>query len=328
MTHRFDAPILDEFARMRRALDPHDRAFVLSDAATVPELPEATVHRFAFASVARRARHLVGSGILHNLHLAWLDLFAAHPQFDHYWFVEYDVRYAGPWRDLIGAFRALPHDLLGAHLRDAQDEPDWPWWHEIRPPRGEIDRADALRGFLPIVRFSRRALAQLSDDTALGWSGFLEGLVPTLLRLRGLRVGDFGGDGPWVPDGFRNRFYTSRSDRAGALCHVGSHRYRPALAYPRIVPGRIYHPVKPEACTIDAGLDAEHAGAAIANLLEQVRQHRLGRELPVGVLLQALAGIDGAELWARIAQLVREHPGDPRYAGLRRRMMQLAEAAA
>jgi hypothetical protein len=96
MTHRFDAPILDEFARMRRALDPHDRAFVLSDAATVPELPEATVHRFAFASVARRARHLVGSGILHNLHLAWLDLFAAHPQFDHYWFVEYDVRYAGP----------------------------------------------------------------------------------------------------------------------------------------------------------------------------------------------------------------------------------------
>jgi hypothetical protein len=319
LSHRFDPPILDEFARMRRALRAGDQAFVLSDAAVVPDIPGAGVHRFAFDAVAGRAARLVGAGILRNLHLAWLDFFAAHPTFDHYWFVEYDVSFAGPWADLLDPFRDQPHDLFCAHLHDASEEPDWHWWHEIHTPAGSPDRGALLRGFLPIARLTRRAMTVLKEAVAQGWSGFLEGLVPTVLQAHGLRIGDFGGDGRYVPDGFRHRFYTSASDPAGSLCQAGTHRYRPAIAYPRIATGRIYHPVKPEACLVDAGIDAEHAGAAIGNLLEQVRQYRQHRDVPVDALLQALAGIDAEDLHAAIERLAQQQAGDPRYARLQER---------
>ena len=328
VSHRFDPSILDEFARMRQALRDGDRAFVLSDAAAVPDIPGAAAHRFEFEHIARRAARLVGEGILRNLHLAWIDFFAAHPDFDQYWFVEYDVRFAGPWAELLDAFREQPHDLFCAHLRDASEEPDWHWWHEIRAPAGPPDRAALVRGFLPIARLSRRALGELADAVARGWTGFLEGLVPTVLQARGLRIGDFGGDGRFVPDGFRQRFYTSASDAAGSLCNVGTHRYRPAIAYPRIAAGRIYHPVKPEACLVDAGIDAEHAGAAIGNLLEQVRQYRLHRDAPAEALLQALAGIDAEALLGAIERLARRHGGDARFARLRERFDRVVGAGA
>ncbi len=328
MTHRFDAPILDEFARMRLALRESDRAFVLSDAAALPEVLAAHAHRFSLAGVAPRAKRLVGSEIMWNLHLAWLDFFDAQDGFDRYWFIEYDALYAGPWRDLFDAFRDQPHDLLCAHLRPHADEPDWHWWHEIRAPDGGPDPASCVRGFLPIARLSRAGFNCLRDAVQAGWTGFFEGLLPTVLHRHGLGIGDLGGDGPFVPDGFRNRFYRSVSDRAGTLQNLGSHRYRPPLAYPRIVPGRIYHPVKPEACLVDAGADAEHAGAAIGNLLEQVRRYRLHRDTPLDTLLQAYAGIDSAELRERIAQLLRDHADDARYGLLHERMRRLTETAA
>ena len=328
VSHRFDPPILDEFARMRRALREGDRAFVLSDAAVVPDLPGASAHRFEFDRIAARAARLVGAGILRNLHLAWVDFFAAHPDFDQYWFVEYDVCFAGPWAELFDAFREQPHDLFCAHLRDAAEEPDWHWWHEIHAPAGPPDRDALLRGFLPIARLTRRAMTVLTEAVAQGWSGFFEGLVPTVLQAHGLGIGDFGGDGRFVPDGFRQRFYTSASDAAGSLCNAGTHRYRPAIAYPRIAAGRIYHPVKPEDCLIDAGIDAEHAGAAIGNLLEQVRQYRLHRAVPVEALLQALAGIDAEALRGAIDGLAHRHGGDARFTRLRERFERVVGAGA
>jgi hypothetical protein len=328
LTHRFDAPILDEFSRMRRALLDGDTAFVASDAARIPDTLDAKVHRFVFADIARRASRLVEDGILRNLHLAWIDFFDAHPGFDHYWFIEYDVRYSGPWHELIDAFRNQPHDLLCAHLRDAVEEPDWHWWREIVSPQGVPERASLLRGFLPVARLSRDALQTLASAIASGWSGFLEGLIPTLMQDRGLRIGDFGGDGRFVPEGFRNRFYTSFDDREGSLCGAGTHRFRPALAYPRIQPGRIWHPVKPEHCLVDAGIDAEHAGAAIGNLLEHARQVRERQRAPVEACLQALAGIDTASLRTIVAELERKHSSDIRYARLRERLDQLVDAPA
>jgi hypothetical protein len=326
MTHRFEAPILAEFARMRRGLRDDDRAFVLSYAKAVPDTLDADVHRFVFADIAPRASRLLDDGILRNLHLAWLDFFDAHADFDHYWFVEYDVRFAGPWQEPIDAFRDQPHDLFCAHLRDATEEPDWHWWHEIRPPDGALDRSSLLRGFLPIARLSRAALQVLTDAVAAGWSGFLEGLIPSVLHHRGLRIGDFGGDGRFVPEGFRNRFYTSFSDREGSLCDAGTHRYRPAIAYPRIQTGHLYHPVKPEHCLIDAGIDSEHAGAAIANALEQVRRYREHRRVPVDRLLQGLTGLDAAALRGSIVRLQQAHADDERFARLRQRLDRLVGA--
>jgi hypothetical protein len=334
MTHRFDPSILAEFERMRAALHAGDRAFVLSDAEELPDDLAAPVHRFTLGRVATRAKRLVGHEIMWNLHLAWLDFFDAHADFDHYWFIEYDAVYAGPWRD-----RSMPgdqpHDLFCAHLRRHAEEPDWHWWHEIHPPDGVLDPASCVRGFLPIARLSRHGFAVLRDQVRAGWSGFFEGLLPTLLHLQGLRIGDFGGDGAFVPEGFRERFYTSASDRAGSLHNLGTHRFRPPLAYPRILPGRIYHPVKPESCLVDAGVDdVERSGAAIANALEQIRQRRQQRaasgtrDVDLDTVLQALTGLDVPTLRNAIERHVEATAGDHRFILLRQRLERLVDAAA
>jgi hypothetical protein len=304
MTHRFDAVILDEFERMREALDAGDQAFLLNDGSSAPpDAFAAATHVFRFDVVSRRAVRVIGGDILRNVHLAWLDFFDAHPGFDDYWLIEFDVRFSGPWRELFDAFRPLPCDLLCSHLRSIADEPGWHWWDEIRAPGEEIESAQKLRGFLPISRLSQRGFACLRDGVAAGWHGFLEGLVPTLLQHFGLHVADIGGDGPFVPEGFRNRFYTSVGDPTGALVNLGSMRYRAPIAFPRIQAGRLYHPVKPETCRLDAGVDTpQRALGALAQAMAMVRT-RLARErdgsgehYTADFLLQVLTGVNGAAL--------------------------------
>jgi hypothetical protein len=252
-THRFDPPVLDEFSRIRDALSPGDRAFLLCDGSGAPPPEEVAplAHVFDTAIVTRKAARIVGEGILRNFHLAWLDLFEAHPGFDAYWFIEYDVVYSGAWRDFLDDFRQLPHDLLATHLRTHAQEPGWYWWDEIRPPDAVLPAERLIRGFLPVARVSRKGLERLRDAVAEGWTGFAEGLVPTILREAGLTLGDIGGDGPFVVPGFENRYYTSASDPAGLLLDRGTMRYRPPIRFPRIAPGRLYHPVKPESTGSD-----------------------------------------------------------------------------
>ena len=254
MTHRFEEPILGEFARMRAGLRPGDQAFVLSDgSAAAPASLDGFVQTFDTAHACSRAVRVLETGILRNVHLAWLDFFDAHPDFDAYWFIEYDVRYSGPWAQLFDAFRDQPWDLLCTHLRRRSQEPHWYWWNEIHAPDGPVSPEQCLRGFLPVTRMSRRGMVCLRDAVAQGWNGFLEGLIPTLLHLRGLRIADVGGTGPFVPAGFRNRFYTSVDDPAGSLMDGGTVRYRPVMEEPRRLPGwaswvlrgRLYPPVKP-----------------------------------------------------------------------------------
>jgi hypothetical protein len=183
------------------------------------------------------------------------------------------------------------------------DEPGWHWWNEIHAPAGEISAAHKLRGFLPVARLSQRGFTCLRDGVAAGWHGFLEGLVPTLLQSSGLRVADIGGDGPFVPEGFHNRFYTSVGDPTGALVNLGSMRYRAPIAFPRIEPGRLYHPVKPEACRLDAGIDTpQQVLAALAQAMAMVRNHLAlerassGERYTADFLLQVLTGVNGAAI--------------------------------
>lgn len=254
MTHRFDEPILEEFHRIREGLSVSDQAFLLSDgSAPAPDSVASCTHVFAWEQVARRASRVIGQDILRNVHLAWIDFFAAHPDFDAYWLIEYDVVYAGAWRDFFDAFRDRPFDLLCAHVRTHAQEPQWCWWGEIHAPGQDIPRDRLLRGFLPVTRLSQRGFERLQHAVDAGWSGFLEGLIPTLFQVSGLRIGDIGGTGSFVPAGFTNRFYTSVSDPAGRLLDGGTMRFRPSIYFPRIMPGRLYHPVKREPGVLDAG---------------------------------------------------------------------------
>lgn len=319
MTHRFDTVVVNEFERMRAALGPQDRAFLLSDgSAPAPTALAPVTHTFEYANVAKRAVRVIGDDILRNVHLAWLDFFDAHPGFDNYWIIEYDVRFSGAWSELFDAFRELPFDLLCPHLRHYAEEPAWGWWHAVRRSGEPIARENMLRGFLPIVRLSRRGFECLRDGVANGWNGFLEGMIPTLLHSSGLSVADIGGDGSFVPEGFQNRFYTSSHNQQGSLYNVGSMRYREAIPFPRIFPGRLYHPVKPESCFMDAGVGAPHQVClALAKAFASIRKRRrlleeqnARDEIPADYLLHFMTGHGADELFTVLTLLQNKNGTD------------------
>ncbi len=332
MTHRFDEPILEEFGRIREGLGEADQAFLLSDgSAPTPASVAPWAHTFDYPRISRRAARVIGEDILRNIHLAWVDFFEAHPGFENYWFIEYDVRYSGPWSELFDAFRDLPHDLLCTHLRPCALEPGWAWWSAIQSPGSPLPAESLLRGFLPIARLSRRGLERLRDAVDEGWSGFLEGLIPTLFRGSGLQIGDIGGDGPFVPPGFRNRFYTSVSDPAGSLQGLGSMRFRPPILFPGIMPGRLYHPVKQEPGTLDAGLHQPRvACAALDRALRAIREQILPAQDPpcradalADRLLQVFTGLCSAELREALDRMAAAGPEDLPLGALRQDLLAL-----
>ena len=130
MTHRFDPSVLAEFQRLREGLEETDQVFILSDGTSpAPDSVAGFVHTFDCDRVLHRAFGVIGrhptesdSGILRNIHLAWTDFFEAHPGFESYWLIEYDVFYAGPWKDVIETFRDTRFDLLCSHLRPRAHE--------------------------------------------------------------------------------------------------------------------------------------------------------------------------------------------------------------
>lgn len=295
MTHRFDDCIIEEFHRMRQGSISEKKYFILAEnTSSIPDSIAPWVHSFDFHEISSRASRIIGTDILRNVHLAWIAFFETHPDFKEYWFIEYDVKFSGPWNDLFAAFRDIPHDLLCMHLYPWDSQPEWIWWPEIQAPGGaSLPRGSLLRGFMPIVRLSRAGISRLRDAVAEGWSGFLEGLIPTLFRCSGLSIADMGGDGPLVPDGFRNRFYTSVSDSKGSLRALGTMRFRPSIPFPGILPHRLYHPVKPESTALDATSDETLRICALEQSLVWLAKQRGGNSER---LLQMATGLGSEEL--------------------------------
>jgi hypothetical protein len=114
-------------------------------------------------------------------------------------------------------------------------------------------------------------------------------------------MADIGGNGPFVPPGFRNRFYTSVSDPLGSLWGLGTFRFRPALRFPRIMAGRLYHPVKPELTTHDvvSGCSTSTCSAlerVLAEIQSLLPEPFWEREDQVELLLQEFTGLSSIEL--------------------------------
>jgi hypothetical protein len=180
-----------------------------------------------------------------HCHFPVFDFFLAHPEYVHYWLVEYDVRYTGAWAEFLGSFDACDHDLITSHIRRFADEPKWNWWRSLHHPTRTIPSERYLRSFNVIYRLSRRALAYLHAAQLDGWRGHPEVEFPTLLHEGGFRLLDFGGDGPFVPPGRRNRAYTCRGTRSGKLSPFATVTFRPSRARVGWRRNKLYHPVKP-----------------------------------------------------------------------------------
>ncbi len=166
--------------------------------------------------------------------------FSQKREFDFYWYIEYDVRYTGDWRNFFKYFSDRS-DLLSAHIRRYEQEPDWYWWRACIHPRETVAWRDRLRSFNPIYRISACALKHIDEMHKAGWVGHHEVLVPTLLREHGFSLRDFGGAGDFVRPEDKERFYiesTTQQLLDGSLCWRNRHEGYES------VKDKIFHPIK------------------------------------------------------------------------------------
>ena len=50
--------------------------------------------------------------LYNHVHFPILDFFHSHSEYDHYWVIEFDVRYTGEWEILLRSFESFNQDLI------------------------------------------------------------------------------------------------------------------------------------------------------------------------------------------------------------------------
>jgi len=254
MTHVWDPEIEKEFERFLQLDYPGSpEVWLILDART-PGADD-IARRFKLTHVIEESElfsrlpypRLERQTLLDHVHFPVMDFYLAHPGFDYYWVVEFDVRYTGEWESFLRSYEAYDHDLITSHIRHYHQEPTFYWWHTLQHPTEKIDKARYLRSLNVIYRISTHALALLHEKQKDGWQGFIEVLFPTLLEYNGYTLLDFGGNGEYTPDGHKNTAYTSGSTKDGSLNPFCTMHWRPSGARAGIRRNMIYHPVKPDA---------------------------------------------------------------------------------
>lgn len=179
-----------------------------------------------------------------SCHFLPLRFFLDHPGYAHYWNIEYDVAFTGSWLTLLHDCGTSLHsyDLLASHVeRFGADNHDWTWWHRDNHCGYPLEAC--LKAFLPICRFSNSALGCLDRHLKEGYAAHSEVMVPTCLHHHGLKIGDFGGAGPFTPDGYHNKYYIK-----GTGVNNGTMRWRPAFTKEERLKSELkhvlFHPVK------------------------------------------------------------------------------------
>ena len=175
-----------------------------------------------------------------NTDTGMLSFHAAHPDYAWYLIVENDVVFTGDWQVFFEVLAGTEADFMATNISRRSDI-DWALWSTLRAPVA-LDAAETLRAFMPVCRFSNRAFEVLREEYKRGWAGHFETTVPTVLNLKGLTIEDFGGDGPFVPEGAINRLYTS-TPQSGDLS-PGSFVWRPSREVAGDRPDTLWHPVK------------------------------------------------------------------------------------
>lgn len=271
MTHHWQAAEGRRFARMLHELEgQHELRLLLHDdggpvrAAWQAHLAALgagdALHGFDLDALAR----VPGYPLLRPLeglipgcaHYPLLALARRHPQVQQWWLIEADVDYTGHWGEFFAGFAHDESDLLATHLRPYAQVPGWFWWPSLKVPARLISlqqlRVCASRIFLPVSRFSARALATVDAAHAQGWRGHSECLIPTALRHAGLSVADLL-HAQTCYEG------TEQDAMPQADARQSTVRWRPPISAQEIVSrGRrplLFHPLKGEWCWEDLQRD-------------------------------------------------------------------------
>lgn len=180
-----------------------------------------------------------------NNQLGLFNFYLKNQDYNNYWFIEYDVRYSGNWKNIFECFDdSNISDFITSHIRYYFEEPKWIYWY-LSHPVNSISEEKRIRSFNTIMRLSNRALKFLHNSLTDGWAGHLEVLISTLLYKNAFTMEDFGGDGKFCKKENINKHYIgSRENIKGTLAN-GTMRGSPHMFYLGFKNNKLYHPVKP-----------------------------------------------------------------------------------
>lgn len=205
--------------------------------------------------------------------------FSRSQAYDHYWLVESDVEFSGHWGELIQRMNAAGADLIASHVKTYAQAPNNPWWPRLAAPAQvpTVTAPDDWRtfAFLPVARFSARALRTIDQAHQQGWRGHAEVLIPSVLRQAGLEIADLNDYGPLYRHPDRN------PQKTGERPHrMASLRWRPAISLNefarQLAPDTLYHPIKAAWTYGPEGVTREHRGRLRRLSMEQLRSARWG----------------------------------------------------
>jgi hypothetical protein len=181
-----------------------------------------------------------------NLDLALLHFYRMVPEYQHYWMIEYDVRYSGNWNRLLRELDDPAVDFLGTAVQRRRENPGWVHWRTLCALDDLPQHHDQqVKAFAPMMRLTQRAFAAVDDAYRRGWHGHYEALWPTVIAAAGMRIEDIGGSGSFTPAARAGRHYTCTADHG----HLwpGSFIFRPSIPEADINDSMpmLWHPVKP-----------------------------------------------------------------------------------
>lgn len=229
--HKITDFFVGEFARIKSAeLETDVEVFLSFDSAEPIEMPGfSNVHFFSKEDVFQRFKHFDAERPLwHNPDYIILDFYVKNPGYDYYWLIEYDVYFAGEWKDFFSRFSLNNADQITSAIKTPKDifgaqfvKPEWVWWHALN-----FEPPNLVGCFFPVNRFSNMALKTLLEAYGREFFGYAEIFVPTIFFQCGLVLDDLY----LYPD----------------LCREDGFNYGGPVT---IRPGFIHHPVRSAADT-------------------------------------------------------------------------------
>lgn len=180
-----------------------------------------------------------------------VDLVAAEkrPGYEHYWRIEYDVHLSGDWGRFFRHFEPSPSDLLTTTIRYLSDDPDWWFAKRFQWPGRIVADERRVIAFMPIARFSARAVQAVRRCYRDGLDGHQEMVWPTVVAEAGLTLEDLGGRGGFAAPANRGRYYFNTPGRHSLS--PGTFVFRPAFVRVWDSPDTLWHPYKPGTMTSD-----------------------------------------------------------------------------
>ena len=177
-------------------------SFLLYDESLIPPpvLPDLPIHAFSLRDLVKMKFPMFAFGnrppaiVPGNAELPLLHFYSANRGYDHYWLIEYDVRFTGDWCYFFGECSESPSDLLATHVMRFCDDEKWFWWQTLRFNKQPIDTDRLVSTFFPIYRLSGTACQLLVADYRKQWRGHFEVKLPTILNLNGCLIEDLGGE--------------------------------------------------------------------------------------------------------------------------------------